>query len=136
MTGKSVDEAAAVVVEDFERAAATLTTRTGPLLPACGAITAASGLLVKAELPGHAVAEAFASLAIAFAAGGLWFLTRGVFRNAGRPFVGLSPVLDDIADARARLVRKQASADRGAVLAGAGLMCLIVAILTGRAWPG
>lgn len=135
-TGKSVDEIAAVVVEDLERAAFTLTARTAPLVPGCGALVAASAIAAKAEHPAHPVAEAFASLAIAFGAVGLWFLTRGVFRYVGRPYVALSPVLNDIAYARAGLVRKQISADRGAVLAGAGLICLILGILTGRAWPG
>jgi hypothetical protein len=43
-TGKSQDEAAAVVVDDLESAAAALTTRTAPLVPSIGVLVALSGI--------------------------------------------------------------------------------------------
>jgi hypothetical protein len=70
-------------------------------------------------------------LAVLFAIGGFSFLTRALFLYVGRRTIGLSPTLDDIAFARDRLVRKQASAQRGGVLAGIGLACLIIGILIG-----
>jgi len=84
--------------------------------------------LAKADFRSHKVAEGSASLAITFAATGLWFRTRGAFRYAGRSVVGLSPTLDDIALARACLIRKRTSANLGAVLAGAGLTCLLTGV--------
>src|SRR5262249_7585218 len=48
-SGQSLDEAVAVVVEALERAAAALNARTAPLVPGCGVLVAAAGLLVKAE---------------------------------------------------------------------------------------
>ena len=48
-TGQSLDEAA-VVVEDLERAAAALSTRTAPLVPACGVLVATAGLLLRGRL--------------------------------------------------------------------------------------
>jgi hypothetical protein len=131
-TGRSRDEASEVVVEDLERAAATLTTRTAPMVPAVGILVALSGLLVKAEpSSGHPVAEAFVGLAIFFAIAGFSFLTRALFLYAGRRVIGLSADFEDIAYARARLVIKRTSAHRGAVLAGLGLTCLIIGILVG-----
>ncbi len=130
-TGQSPDEAAAVVVEDLERAAAALTARTAPLVPGCGVLVAVSGFAVKAEPTSNPFAETFVSLAVLFAIGGFAFLTRALFLYAGRRIVGLSPTVDDIAFARDRLVRKQTSAHRGGWLAGIGLSCLIIGILAG-----
>jgi hypothetical protein len=130
-TGRSLDEAAAVVVEDLERAAAALTARTAPLVPGCGVLVAVSGLAVKAEPSSNPLAETFVSLAVLFAVGGFSFLTRALFLYAGRRIVGLSPTVDDIAFARGRLVRKQTSAHRGGLLAGIGLTSLIIGILAG-----
>jgi hypothetical protein len=130
-TGQSPDEAAAVVVEDLERAAAALTARTAPLVPGCGVLVAVSGLAVKAEPASDPIAETFVSLAVLFAIGGFSFLTRALFLYAGRRIVGLSPTVDDIAFARDRLVRKHTSAHRGGFLAGIGLTCLIIGILAG-----
>ena len=129
-TGQSLNEAAAVVVEDLERAAAALTARTAPLVPGCGVLVAVSGLAAKAETP-NPVADTFVSLAVLFAIGGFAFLTRALFLYAGRRIVGLSPTVDDIAFARDRLVRKHTSAHRGGRLAGVGLTCLIIGILAG-----
>jgi hypothetical protein len=129
-TGKSKDEAAAVVVHDLEQAANALTTRTAPLVPGCGVLVAVSGLAAKAESR-TVVGDTFASLAILFAVAGFGFLTRALFLYAGRRIVGLSPTMDDIAFARGRLARKHTSAHRGGWLAGAGLTCLIIGILAG-----
>jgi hypothetical protein len=129
--GQSVDDAAAVVVEDLERAAAALNTRTAPLVPGCGVLVAVSGLLAKAEPSSDRFAETFVSLAVLFAVGGFAFLTRSLFAYAGRREVGLSPTVDDIAFARDCLIRKHANAHRGGWLAGIGLFCLIIGILAG-----
>lgn len=48
-SGQSLDQAAAVVVEDLERAAAALTARTAPQVPRSGVLVAAAGVLLKAE---------------------------------------------------------------------------------------
>jgi hypothetical protein len=130
-TGESKDQAAAIVVEDLEQAAAALTVRTAPLVPGCGVLVAVSGIAVKAEPTSDPFAEAFVSLAVLFAVAGFAFLTRALFLYAGRRIVGLAPTTDDIAFARARLVRKRTSARRGGFLAGAGLTCLIIGILAG-----
>jgi hypothetical protein len=100
-------------------------------VPGCGVLVAISAVLVKAEPSSKALAEAFVSLAVLFAVGGLSFLIRAVFLYAGRRIIGLSPTVDDIAFARSRLVRKRVSAYRGALLAGLGLTCLIIGILAG-----
>ena len=130
-TGQSLDEAAAVVVEDLERAAAALNARTAPLVPGCGVLVAVTGLLLKAEPSSDGIAETFVGLAVLFAIGGFSFLTRALFAYAGRRTVGLSPTVDDIAFAHDRLVRKDANAHRGGMLAGIGLTCLIIGILFG-----
>jgi hypothetical protein len=44
-TGQSLDGAATVVVEDLERAAAALSTRTAPRVPACCVLVAACLIL-------------------------------------------------------------------------------------------
>jgi hypothetical protein len=56
-SGGSLDQAAAVVVEDLERAATALSARTAPLVPACGVLVAAAGLLLKAEPSSDRLAE-------------------------------------------------------------------------------
>lgn len=129
--GQDQDGAAAIVVEDLERAAAALTARTAPLVPGCGVLVAVSGLAVKAEPTSNPIAETFVSLAVLFAVGGFAFLTRALFLYAGRRLVGLSPTVNDIAFARDRLVRKHTSAHRGGLMAGIGLTCLIIGILAG-----
>ena len=129
-TGQSVDEAAAAVVEDLERAAASLTTRTTPLVPACGVLVAVTGLLVKAETS-SLIADVFLSFAVLFAVAGLAFLTRGLFIYVGRRAIGLPPTAGDIAFTRDSLVRKHACTYRGSRLAAIGLACLIIGILVG-----
>lgn len=130
-TGKSQDDAAAVVINDLEQAANALTTRTAPLVPATGVLVALSGLLVKAEPSSRPLVEVFVSLAIFFAVAGFAFLTRGLFLYAGRRVIGLSPTVEDIGFARERLVRKYTSSHRGSLLAGVGLTWLIIGILSG-----
>lgn len=130
LTGRSLDEAAAVVVEDLERAAAALSTRTAPLVPACGVLVAAAGLLLKAEFS-DVIGDLFLGLAVLSAVLGLSFLTRAHFIYVGRRTIGLSPAADDIAFAHDCLVRKHAYSYRGAWLAGIGLACLILGILVG-----
>jgi hypothetical protein len=130
-SGQSANAAAALVVEDLESASAALTARTAPLVPGCGVLVAVSGLAVKAEPSSNPPAEALVSLAVLFAVAGFAFLTRALFLYAGRRTVGLSPTIDDIAFARARLIRKYASANRGGLLAGIGLAFLIAGILAG-----
>jgi hypothetical protein len=129
-TGQSLDEAAAVVVEDLERAAAALSTRTAPLVPACGVLVAAAGLLLKAEFT-DGLSDVFLGVAVLSALVGLAFLARAHFIYAGRRTIGLAPAVGDIAFARDRLVRKNTCTYRGGWLAGIGLTCLIVGILLG-----
>jgi hypothetical protein len=133
-TGQSLDEAAAVVVEDLEQAAAALSTRTAPLVPACGVLVAAAGLLLKAEFT-DGLADIFLGFAILSAVGGLAFLARAHFIYAGRRTIGLAPAVADIAYARDRLVRKNACTYRGGWLAGIGLTCVIAGILLGVPIP-
>ena len=130
-TGKTEDEAAAVVVQELESAAVALTTRTAPLVPGCGVLVAISGLVVKAEPTSRPLVQVFISFAIFFAIAGFALLTRALFFYAGRRVIGLAPTVDDIAFARDRLVRKHTSAHRGGLLAGIGLTFLIIGILAG-----
>lgn len=130
-TGQSPDQAATVVVEDLERAGAALTTRTTPLVPSCGMLVAAAGILLKAEPTTDPIAEFFLGLSIVFAIVTLSFLSRALFSYAGRRNVGLAPTVDDIAFARDCLVRKHSSARRGSWLAGFALACLIIGVLVG-----
>jgi hypothetical protein len=130
-SGKTEDEAAAGGGRDLESAAAALTTRTAPLVPGTGVLVAISGLAVKAEPTSRPLVQVFISFAIFFAIAGFAFLTRALFLYAGRRIIGLAPTVDDIAFARNRLVRKHTSAHRGGLLAGIGLMFLIIGILAG-----
>jgi hypothetical protein len=130
-TGQSLDEAAAIVVEDLERAAAALTARTAPLVPACGVLVAAAGLMLKVEPASDPISEIFFSLTILSTVGALWFLIRAHFVYVGRRHVGLSPTVDDIAFTHRRLVRKHADVHYGGWLAGIGLTCLLLGILLG-----
>jgi hypothetical protein len=130
-TGETRDEAAAVVVEELETAANSLTARTAPLVPGCGVLVAISGLAVKAEPRSQGWSEVFVSLAVLWAVAGFSFLTYALFAYAGRRELGLAPTVEDVAFARARLVRKRANAYRGGCLAGIGLACLIIGILLG-----
>jgi hypothetical protein len=120
-TGQSLDEAAAVVVEDLERAAAALGTRTAPLVPACGVLVAAAGLLLKAEFS-DGDGDVFLGLAVLSAVVGLSFLTRAHFIYAGRRTIGL-PLLPGTSPSRATAL----SASTRAPTAAAGW--------PGSAWP-
>ncbi len=130
-TGQSLDECAAVVVEDLEGAAAALNTRVAPLVPGCGVLVAVTGLLLKAEPSRDGVPELFIGLSVLFAVAGFAFLARGLFLYAGRRLIGLTPTVEDIAFAHARLLRKHRSAQRGGTLAAISLTCLIVGVLLG-----
>jgi hypothetical protein len=130
-TGQSLDEAAAVVVEDLERAATALSARTAPLVPACGVLVAVAGLLLKVGPSSDGIAEFFLGFAVLSAVLGLSFLARAHFIYAGRRTIGLSPTVDDIDFAGDRLVRKQACTHRGGWLAAIALACLVVGILAG-----
>jgi hypothetical protein len=130
-SGQSQDEAAAVVVEDLERAAVALNTRTAPLVPGCGVLVAVAGLLLKGEPSSDKISEFFLGLSVLFAVAGFSFLTRALFIYAGRRSIGLSPAVDDIAFAHDCLVRKHVNAHRGGWLAAIGLTCLIIGILFG-----
>lgn len=130
-TGQSLEEAAAIVVEDLERAAAALTARTAPLVPACGVLVAAAGLMLKVEPASDPISEVFFSLTILSTVGALWFLIRAHFVYVGRRHVGLAPTVDDIAFTHRRLVRKHADVRYGGWLAGIGLTCLLLGILLG-----
>jgi hypothetical protein len=88
-SGQSLVQAAAVVVEDLERAAAALTARTAPLVPGSGVLVAAAGVTLKAEPASSGVAEFFLGLVVLFAAKGFTFLTRALIVYAGRRNVGL-----------------------------------------------
>jgi hypothetical protein len=120
-TSQSPDEAAAVIVEDFERAAATLNARVAPLVPGCGLLVAVTGLLLRAEPSSDGSAEFFFGLSVLFAVGGFSFLTRAIFVYAGRRHIGRSPIVDDIAYARDCLITKHVNAHRGGWLAGLAL---------------
>lgn len=127
----SADQAAAAVVEEIEAAAGALNTRMAPLVPGCGILVTAAGLLFKAEPSSHGLAEVLTGLAVVSAVGGMWLLTRGVFTYAGRRAIGLAPTVEDIAFARGRLVHKQTSGYRGGLLAGISLTSLLLGILLG-----
>jgi hypothetical protein len=129
-SGQSLDEAAAVVVEDLERAAVALTARTAALVPGSGVLVAAAGVLLKAEPSSYGVSE-FSSASRSCSLWGFSFLTRALLVYAGRRQVGLAPTADDVAFAHDALVRKHANAHRGGWLAGIGLACLILGILFG-----
>jgi hypothetical protein len=86
---------------------------------------------VKAEPTKNGLAEAFVSLALLFAVVGFAFVTTGLFLYAGRRTVGVSPTVDDIGFARDRLVRRFKLSNRGSVVAGMGLLWLIIGILAG-----
>jgi hypothetical protein len=130
-TRLSLDEAAAVVVDDLERAATALNTRVAPLVPGCGFLVAVAGLVFKAEPSSQGVSEFFIAAAVIFAVGGIWLLTSSLFTYAGRRAIGLIPTVEDIAFAHDRLVRKHNSAHWGGWLAAVSLACLTTGILLG-----
>ncbi len=130
-TGQSLDEAAAVVVEDLESAASALNARVSPLLRGTSFLVAVASLMYKVEPSSDGLAELLTGLSVIFAIGGTYFLVDGVFTYTGRHAIGSLPTIEDIAFAHARLVRKYNSAYRGGWLAGISLTCLVVGILLG-----
>ncbi len=116
------------VIEDFEKSATTLNTRTTPLVPASGIVVTGSGILANASGQGEA-AQVIALFAMAFALGGLGFLATALLTHAGRPSVGLAPTRADVPFVHDRLVKKESDAQVGSVLTGVGFVILLVVIL-------
>ena len=124
--GASEADATLAVVENFEQAAATLSDRTAPLVPASGLVVTASGLLA----PLSDAASTLVFTAMLFSILGLGFLTASLFTHAGRREVGLAPTRDDVAFAHQRLIYKEGNARIGSACFGLGLVLLLVAIFT------
>jgi hypothetical protein len=130
-SNQSMDEAAKVVVEELERETSALTLRTAPLIPGCGLLVAVSGVMLKSEPTSRPLSEFFLGAAVVLAVAGFTFLARALFSYAGRRVIGLEPTLEDIEFAQRRLVSKLHNARRGGVLAGVGLILLVIGIVTG-----
>ncbi len=130
-TGESLDEAAAVVVEDLESAVNALNTRVSPLLRGTSFLVAVASLMFKVEPSSQGLAEFLIGLSVILAITGTYYLVDGVSTYAGRRAIGLMPTVEDVAFTRARLVRKYNSAYRGGWLAGISLTCLVIGILLG-----
>jgi hypothetical protein len=130
-SGQSETEAAKEVVEELERETTALTLRNAPLIPGCGLLVAVSGVMLKAEPTSRPLSEFFLGGAVVLAVAGFTFLSRALFSYAGRRVIGLEPTLDDIEFAQRRLVSKLHNARRGGVLAGVGLILLVIGIATG-----
>jgi hypothetical protein len=123
-SGESEQEATLAVIEDFERAAATVNARTTPLVPASGIIITAGGILAR-DGGGEA---AIALIGMAFAFCGLGYLASALFTHAGRPSVGIEPTRPNVALARERLIAKKSKAHKGAILSSVGFL-IVLAIL-------
>ncbi len=130
-TGQSLDEAAAVVVEDLESAVNALNTRVSPLLRGTSFLVAVASLMFKVEPSSQGLAEILIGLSVILAITGTYYLVDGVSTYAGRRAIGSLPTIEDIAFAHARLARKYNSAYRGSWLAGISLTCLVAGILLG-----
>jgi hypothetical protein len=117
-----------LVVEDFEKSAATVNARTTPLVPASGIVVTGAGILANASGQGEA-AKVVALFAMAFALGGLGFLATALFTHAGRPSVGFAPTRADVAFVHDRLIKKESNAQVGSMLTGVGFVVLLVVIL-------
>ncbi len=126
--GEAEEQATRAVVEELERAAAAINVRTAPLVPTCGLVVAGAGLLEKCLTP-TPLLGLLSGLAIGLALVGLYFVVVGMFTHAGRRMVGLAPTQEDVAFARARLIKKEANAQIGSVLIPLGLIVLVVLIL-------
>ena len=126
--GESEDDVALVVVEDFEKSAATVNARTIPLVPASGIVVTGVGILARTDGEGEA-ATIISLFAMAFALVGLGFLATALFTHAGRPRVGLAPARTDVAFVHDRLVKKDSNAQVGSLLTGVGFVVLLVVIL-------
>lgn len=124
--GEDEEDVTLSVIEDFERAAATVNARTTPLVPASGIIITGAGILART---GDTSVDVFAYLAMAFAFGGLGYLALCLFTHAGRPAVGIEPTRADIAFAHERLIAKETKAHKGALLSFIGFLILLFLII-------
>lgn len=124
--GETTDQATLAVVEDLERAATTINLRTAPLVATSGLVVGVAGLLDKFTEVSHVLAPAAIILAVV----GLSFSVLAIFTHAGRRAVGLAPTQEDVAFARARLLKKEANAQIGSAVSGLGVLVLIAALLT------
>jgi len=122
----TAEQATQAVVEEFERAAASINLRTAPLVPTCGLVVAGAGVLDKFT----STPPVLALSAIGLAMVGLYFSVVAMFTHAGRRTVGLTPAQEDVAFARARLIKKEANAQIGSALIPLGLIVLVAVILT------
>ena len=113
-------------VEEFERASAAINVRTAPLVPASGLVVTGAGVLAKAT----DAATGLALVAMVLALVGMCFLASALFTHAGRRAVGVAPTRDDLAFARARLIRKEGGAQIGVVFSGLATLVRLAAILT------
>jgi hypothetical protein len=127
-TGETEEDVTLVVIEDFEKSAATVNARTTPLVPAAGIVVTGAGILAKAGSEGEA-ATILAFVAMAFALIGLGFLATALFTHAGRPSVGFAPTRADVSFVHDRLVRKESNAQVGSVLTFVGFLILVIVIL-------
>jgi hypothetical protein len=121
----TAEQATQAVVEELERAAAAINVRIAPLVPTCGLVVAGAVALDKFT----PTPPALALLAIGLAMLGLYFVAAAMFTHAGRRTVGFTPMQEDIAFARARLVKKEANAQIGSVLILLGLILLVALII-------
>jgi hypothetical protein len=119
------EQATQAVVEDLEGAAAPIHWRTVSLLPLCGLVIAVTGVLDKFTQPPVLLALSAIFLAMC----GLYFSVVTIFTHAGRRAVGLTPTQEDVAFARARLVKKEANGQIGSALTTLALILLIAVIL-------
>ena len=127
--GEAAEQATKAVAEELERAAAAINVRTAPLVPTCGLVVAGAGLLEKFITP-TPMLVGLAVVAIVLAMVGLYFSVVSIFTHAGRRMVGMRPTQEDLAFARARLIKKEANAQIGSVLVPLGLIVLVVLILS------
>jgi len=126
LLGETAEQATQAVVEDLEEAAASIHWRTAPLMPICGLVVAGAGVIDKftPALPVLALSAIFLAIV------GLYFSVVAIFTHAGRRAVGLTPTRKDVVFARARIIKKEANAQIGAVLTTLALVVLVAAILT------
>jgi hypothetical protein len=125
LLGDTAERATKGVVEELERAAAAINVRIAPLVPTCGLVVAGAGVIDRFATTPPALALSAIGLAIA----GLYFIAVAMFTHAGRRTVGLAPLQEDVAFARARLIKKEASAQIGLVLILLGLVVLVALII-------
>jgi hypothetical protein len=127
-SGENEEDVTLSVIEDFEKSAATVSARTTPLVPVSGVIVTGAGILTKQGEESE-IGTALALLAMLITLLGLGFLASSVFTHAGRPSVGFEPTRADVAFVHDRLIRKEANARVGSLLAFAGFIVLLIVIL-------